>query len=294
MQVIARIYGGLGNQLFMYAFARRLALAHDAELVLDTTSGFTRDPFRRNYGLQHFHVAGRRATVWESYADPLGLPRRMAARCANKMLPAAGRWYLHEESQGYDARVVESPIARRVYVEGYWQRAEHAEAIADVLRDDLTFSWEPGGALRRLGLGLHESPSVCVHVRRFSTSPTSSHGEARELPLRYYEEAMDRVRRDVPDAVFHVFTETPNCPLVANLITCGCRLAGDGGSSGSPIADFWLMTQCRHFIVANSTYSWWAAWLGKSPSALAVAPAASRGIMNLDFTVPSAWITISS
>ncbi|MBM4009931.1 MAG: alpha-1,2-fucosyltransferase [Planctomycetes bacterium] len=294
MQVIARIYGGLGNQLFMYAFARRLALAHAADLVLDTTSGFTRDPFRRHYALHHFHVAGRAATRWESYADRLGVPRRMATRIANKRLPAGRRWYLHEESQGYDARVVERPTAGSVYVEGYWQQAEHAEAIADVLRGDLTFSWQPGAALRELGSRFHESPSVCVHVRRFATSPTPSGGEAGELPFSYYEKAMNRIRRDVPDPVFHVFTETPNCPLVANLIACGCRLAGDGGSSGSPIADFWLMTQCRHFIVANSTYSWWAAWLGKSPSALAVAPAASRGIMNLDFTVPSPWITISS
>jgi hypothetical protein len=292
-RVIARIYGGLGNQLFMYAFARRLSLAHGAELVLDTTSGFLRDPFSRSYALSHFHVAGRPATAHEAYADSFGIPRRSLARLVNSRLPPRSRWYLHEPSAPFDPLEAKPRASGSLYVEGYWQRAEHAEAIADVLREDLTFSWQPGEALRRLGTQFHESPSVSVHVRRFGASPASSGGEARELPFSYYEQAMDRIRRDVSGAVFHVFTETPNCPLVTRLIASGCRLAGDGGSSGSPIADFWLMTRCRHFIVANSTYSWWGAWLGMSSAALAVAPAAGRDIMNMAFTTPSTWITIS-
>lgn len=291
-RVVARIYGGLGNQLFMYAFARRLSLAHGAELVLDTTSGFLRDPYSRSYALSHFHVAGRPATAHEAYAGRLGIPRRSLARLVNSGLPPRLRWYIHEPSAPFDPLEVRPRASGSLYVEGYWQRAEHAEAIADVLRADLTFSWKPGEALRRLGKRFHESPSVSVHVRRFGEPPASSAGQARELPFSYYERAMDLIRRAVSDAVFHVFTETPNCPLVTRLIACGGRLAGDGGSSGSPIDDFWLMTQCRHFIVANSTYSWWGAWLGKSSAALVVAPLAGRDIVNMEFTTPSTWITI--
>jgi hypothetical protein len=292
MRVIARIYGGLGNQLFMYAFARRVALAHDAELVLDTTSGFTRDPYHRDYALQHFDVAGRPASDWESYADRFGIPRRRAARLVNRLLPAASRWYLHEESQGYNSRVLTRPLRQSVYLEGYWQLADHAEAIADVLREDLSFRWQPGAVLRQSGLHLRGYPSVCVHVRRFRDESASSGKEGRELPPTYYQQAIEHIRRKVSDADFYVFTDTPDCPLVKQLVDDGCRLAGDGGASGSPIGDFWLMTQCQHFVVANSTYSWWAAWLGRSAFSVIVSPARVCDIMNLSFTCPPDWLSV--
>ena len=292
MRVIARIYGGLGNQLFMYAFARRLALAHDAELVLDISSGFTRDPFRRDYALQHFHVPGRPATDWESYSDSSGIPRRRAARLANRFLPLASRWYLHEQSQSYDPIILEPSRRRSLYLEGYWQQAEHTEAIADVLRRDLRFSWQPGAALRRLGALLRDSPSVCVHVRQFGLPAEASEARQQELPFSYYERAIAAVRHHIGVADFYVFTEKPECPVVAHLLAAGCRLAGNGVPSGSAITDFWLMTHCRHFIVANSTFSWWAAWLGGEEASLVVAPSRNRDILNLEFSTPIRWLSL--
>jgi hypothetical protein len=216
----------------------------------------------------------------------------MAARLANRLLPLASRWYLNEQSQRYDPIILEPSRRRSLYLEGYWQQAEHTEAIADVLRRDLRFSWQPGDALRQLGARLRDSHSVCVHVRQFGAPAEASGAQQQELPFSYYERAIAALRRHVGDADFYVFTEKPACPVVAHLLAAGCRLAGDGGPSGSAIADFWLMTHCRHFIVANSTFSWWAAWLGGEEASLVVAPSRSRDILNLEFSTPSRWLSL--
>lgn len=292
--VTARIFGGLGNQLFMYAFARRLSLDNSAELVLDTTSGFVRDPFRRNCQLAHFHVAGRIASPEESFTGSLGVVRRAALRHVNRWLPLRKRWYIQERMQRFDPAVAGFRPPHSVYVEGYWQCAEYVEPITNVLREDLAFRWRPSEDLRRLAGALEETDSVCVHVRRYLPPSTSAHISPGELSASYYDRAMALVREAHPRAVFRVFTESPNCPTVTHLLSRGCSLMAAPDSPDRDIADFWLMTRCRHFVVANSTYSWWAAWLGERPGKLVVAMNADSRTINTGFTTPAAWTRIAT
>lgn len=292
--VTARIFGGLGNQLFMYAFARRMTLDNSADLVLDTTSGFVRDPFRRNCQLAHFHVAGRIASPKESFMDSLGVVRRAAIRNVNRWLPLRQRWYLQERMREFDPEVAGLHPLHSVYVEGYWQCAEYVEPISDVLREDFAFRWRPSDDVRRLAGALEETDSVCVHVRRYLPPSASTNASFGELPTSYYDRAITLVREAHPRAVFRVFTESANCRTVAHLLSRGCSLMKAPDSPDRDIADFWLMTRCRHFVVANSTYSWWAAWLGNRPGKLVVAMNADSHTVNTGFTTPAPWIRIAA
>ena len=293
LQVTVRIHGGLGNQLFMYAFARRLSIDNGADLVLDTTSGFLRDPFHRQCMLGHFHVAGGTASRRESYMDTAGVVRRAIDRQLNHWLPLQQRWYLRERSWQFDPSHAGLRIRRSVYVEGYWQSAEYLCPIADVLREDLAFAWQPGDDVRRLAESLEHTDSVCVHVRRYLSPASVAPSAARELPTEYYDRAIDAIRRNYPSANFHVFTDQPRCAVVDHLATKGCRRVAAPDGPDRDIADFWLMTRCRHFVVGNSTYSWWAAWLGHEARKVVIAPARDDRIMNIMMTTPASWTRIS-
>lgn len=293
LQVTVRIYGGLGNQLFMYAFARGLSIANGVDLLLDTASGFVRDPFHRRCMLGHFHVAGGTASRCESYTGTAGIVRRMIDRQVNHWLPLQHRWYLQERTRLFDPSHADLRLRRSVYVEGYWQSAEYVQPISDVLRDDLAFAWQPGDAVRRLAETLEHADSVCVHVRRYLSPATTAPSTARDLPAEYYDRAIDAVRQIQPAARFHVFTDQPQCGVVDHLVAKGCRLVAAPAGPDRDIADFWLMTRCRHFVVANSTYSWWAAWLGQHSRSVVVAPARDDRVLNTVVTTPASWIRVA-
>lgn len=293
IRVTARIYGGLGNQLFMYAFARSLSVANHADLVLDTTSGFIRDPFRRQCMLGHFRVAGRIASSSESFAGPAGVVRRTVDRHVNRWLPLHRRWYLQERMRHFDPSHARLRLLRSVYVEGYWQSAEYVHPITEVLRDDLTFAWQPGDDVRRLATPMEEEESVCIHVRRYLSPAAASRSPVHELPATYYDRAIDVMRRIHPAARLYVFTDQPACALVNHLVMKGCRLVAAPDVPDRDIAHFWLMTRCRHFVVANSTYSWWAAWLGQHSHKAVIAPERDDRIINTLVTTPASWIRIT-
>ena len=135
-KVIVRILGGLGNQLFCYAAARRLALVNDAELVLDTVSGFTYDRvYRRQYQLDHFNIPCRKATPTERL-EPFGRLRRWLLRTWNRRLPFEKRSYIFQEGLDFDPRLLEFKPRGTVYLEGYWQSEKYFKDVEDIIRQE--------------------------------------------------------------------------------------------------------------------------------------------------------------
>jgi len=121
VKIIARIKGGLGNQLFCYAAARRLALVSNAELVIDDVTGFIRDrQYRRKYALDTFPISARRATPRER-KDPIGRYRRGIAKFIAKQHPFHERNYIEQEGTDFDQRLLEFRPKGTVYIDGLWQ-----------------------------------------------------------------------------------------------------------------------------------------------------------------------------
>jgi len=105
-KIISRIFGGLGNQLFCYAAARRLALVNNAELVIDNVSGFMHDTdYQRQYQLDHFSIPCRKATSVE-LLEPFPRIRRYLKRRLNQRRPFAQRSYLVQEGIDFDPRLL--------------------------------------------------------------------------------------------------------------------------------------------------------------------------------------------
>ncbi len=120
-KLIVRIVGGLGNQLFCFAAARRLAMVNNIELVLDDISGFLYDhDYQRSYQLDHFNITCRKATSAERL-EPLQRLRRALKRKWNQRIPFAQRSYHVQEGVDFDSRLLNLKPEGTVYFEGYWQ-----------------------------------------------------------------------------------------------------------------------------------------------------------------------------
>lgn len=292
-KVVARVFGGLGNQLFIYAAARRLALANGADLVLDDVSGFARDHvYRRRYQLDRFSIAGRPATPAERL-EPFSLVRRYLWRKMNMRRPFEQRSYLVEERGGFDERLLRIQPRTTLYLEGYWQSESFFRDVQDVIRSDLRMEGPADAANRQMATRIDGCEAIALHVRFFDT-PGGPGGN--NAPAAYYQRAIATMRARYPGARYFLFSDRLQDARAAvglpdELLTCVDINQGDAGAP----ADLWLMRRCRHFVIANSTFSWWAAWLGEHAGKHIIAPGIgvhgpkAVTAWNLPGQLPSDW-----
>jgi hypothetical protein len=292
--VILRVYGGIGNQLFCYAAARRLALVNQVEVVLDDISGFSYDTLhRRRYQLNHFNISSRKATSAERL-EPLSRVRRYIKRRWNRSKPFMKRKYLVEEGLDFDPRLLDFKINDSVYLEGYWQSENYFKDVAGIIRKDLQIFPPTDETNIAMTHNIRGCKAVAVHVRFFDEPHSSGLNNA---PGDYYNRAVETMDRLVPGAHYFIFSDQPEfardlIKLPNHLIT----LVGHNKGDELAYADLWLMTQCQHFIIANSTFSWWGAWLAANPAKQVIAPGfeMQHGKMCWGFKglLPSEWIKI--
>ena len=265
--MIIRLEGGLGNQLFQYAAGRTIALATGRDLLLDTAA-YRADPLR-SYQLDHFAIAARPLRRGDV---PLFRLRRSRL---GAIVPRRSRVEIVREA--FPARVPiwpEAPVddAGTPYLIGYWQSERYFAAIADTIRREVRVNAAPEGANARLLDEIAAGDAVAIHVRRgdYVSNPaaTAYHGLCG---LDYYQGAIRRLAGTVPQPHFFVFSDDLDW-VRANLDT-GHPTTWVGHNTDTPWEDLRLMAACRHFIVANSSFSWWGAWLGAWPGKQVIAPA---------------------
>ncbi|MCA1979097.1 MAG: alpha-1,2-fucosyltransferase [Thiobacillus sp.] len=287
--VIARLAGGLGNQLFMYAFAKALAVRNDVPLLLDTHSGFVRDRnYRRTFLLDHLIPPTPHASRWQARAWPLvGRALQSWDRRRNARLPLAERDYLRERSPDFDAEIYHLRVTRPLIVDGYWQSPRYFDDLP--LRDLIRFPDALTRAVTAEDDSIRASATpVCLAVRRYEEIPRHKR-PMLILDADYFYRAMAWIETHVESPHYFVFAQ--DMPWARdNLhsqhpITFASPKDADTGA----IQDLYLMSRCRHFILSNSTLHWWGAWLGASDGACVVAPAA--GWVGRD-TLPTDWHTL--
>jgi hypothetical protein len=295
-KVIVRVLGGLGNQLFCYAAARRLALANNAELVIDDVSGFTRDfRYQRQCALDHFHITARKATPRERL-EPFPRYRRYLAKMIARRRPFSRRKYVEQEGIDFDSRLLNYAVEGTVYLDGLWQSEGYFKDIEDVLREDLLIDPPRDSANEDMADRIRSAKAVGVHVRWFEKPQPGGDGSEYNLESGYYSRAVKWIMDRVDDPHFFLFSDDPDAArllvkLPEDLVTC---MDHNRGAENAP-ADLWLMTQCKHFIIANSTFSWWGAWLSRFPDKMVLGPAlkiegmAAWGFKGL---VPDEWIKV--
>lgn len=289
MMIAVKLVGGLGNQLFQYAFGRTLAVR--LRMPLRLVPGRDPNPHGR-FELDRFRieasVAGRleRSLLWEPLervVDPVA--RRLR-------LPQRASWLriVRQEGFRFDPALLETRSP--AYLIGYWQSERYFQEAADSLRRELHLRGPlDDDAARQLKV-IEGAPSVAVHVRRgdYILDPSTAAAYGICAPS-YYEAARALLAERVGPLRFFFFSDDIDWTRRAFSHWSEAEFVSAPG--GDRCQEFELMRSCRHFITANSTFSWWAAWLGSSLDKVVIAPAkwaaAAENVIDL---VPSSWSRI--
>ena len=269
--VVVRLKGGLGNQLFQYATARALAIDTDRELLIDT-GWFARKNSNRAYGLNAFSV--------NTNTVSLSKPQMVLTKTLNRFGVLKTRSVLHRLSDpanlGY--RTFPTPLPDRVLLDGYWQSYRYFEAHRATLLKEL----RPASNVE---IGFNPAVlknAVAVHVRRGDYITGDNPHIISEAYLR---NAMNAFGKNATFVLCSDDVEWCKRTFEAKNIVFS--------TNSSELQDLVLMSQCAHNIIANSTFSWWAAWLNEREGQRVIAPVpwTKYGISHLDI-LPSHWETM--
>ncbi len=267
--IIIQLKGGMGNQMFQYALYKQLKkLGRDVKI--DDVNGFIGDELRVPV-LQNIGVEYDRATPEE--VIELTDSRMDIFSRIRRMLTGRKTFRIDEESGMFEPRILE---VENAYLVGYWQsdkyfpdpdviqelRYEFEKRPQEIMQDSV--SWT---TLQQVEC----CESVSLHVRRTDYIDKEHNHIHNICSETYYKNAIAEVRNKYPNAVFFVFTDDKEW--------CKKHFRGKNffvvdldEASKTDIAEMTLMSRCKHHIIANSSFSWWAAWLNDSPEKLIIAP----------------------
>ena len=294
--IIVNLIGGLGNQMFQYACG--FALGRDTGLnVKVATDMFTE--YRRHNGAQ----LGRVFRASLSVAG-LGDMRRLIGRwrvrprirkCLGHgaLAPLRGRYFIVEQEFGYNERLQEL-AGQGAYLQGYWQSERYFVKHADALRREFAFRSTPTGRNAELAHEIRNGESVSLHVRRgdYANCPKTRafHGLCEP---DYYLRAIEFLRSQVPGFRLFAFSDDPLW-VAATLQSYHPEMVVVNHNVGKQsYYDMLLMSMCRHHIIANSSFSWWGAWLNPDPNKTVIAPRNwFAGDQNTADLIPENWIRL--
>lgn len=246
------ISGGLGNQMFQYAFA--FALRHRGHHVVMDTSLYNYAKMHNGFELQK--VFGIK--------EPLINKKGFHLRWLRFLLKYKATLFLSYDPLCYDKRYLDSP---KRYVFGYWQNEQYFKDVADEIRRIFVFQGidERNQLIAREMNGCN---SVSVHIRRgdYETSGMLL------LDEDYYSRAFDLLLEKVVDPVLYIFSD--DCQAADTIVSKYNNKYKiiDWNKGEDSYKDMYLISQCHHHILANSSFSWWGAWLNDSRNKIVIAP----------------------
>lgn len=295
--VRAYLQGGLGNQCFIYATARALALMTGAKLVIDCDYLLEDYVYKRKLALDQFNCSFE------------------LVRPSSKMLRVM-KMLRYKLLRGRVSRIGNLCIDRRPYkfsplpksftgsltLDGYWQTEKYFLDAREQLINDFALKDDSWVACDDVARQICEAgdKSVFLHVRSYKEVPGRGDGSCALAMIDYYRGAIKYIREKLSDAKFFVFSDDlewarANVVVPATSDSDSFVFVDSNDCTNSQIRDFTLMRLCAHGIVADSSFSWWAGWLGEQERLLsgndAIRVRPNRRVMNDDFW-PKRWVAI--
>jgi len=291
--IISKIIGGLGNQMFQYAVAKDLALRHGNTFKVDIAAF---DHYLLHQGFELNRIFGNIAPIANKSEISRVLGWRASpwiSRCLShhRFSKFRSRAFVQEPSLDYWPDINNVPA--NCYLSGYWQSERYFKQSEAIIRDDFSFIIPMSEENQAVADVIAGCSAVSLHVRRgdyVANAATNAHHGT--CSLAYYEAAIKYMAERVSDPVFFVFSDDINWVKYHVSIPHKTFFVEHNKGSNS-YCDMQLMSLCSHHIIANSSFSWWGAWLGKNTEKIVIAPKQwfTKSAIP-DGLIPASWICL--
>jgi len=317
--IIVKISMGLGNQMFQYAAAKALSLEKNTMLKLDisTYSGYK----LRKYELADcFNIQAPVATQEEiavcNYCHPvklvwnklfpqkkmriLSLPYEEPVLQRNLLglydffLPPYKRRIYTEPHYHYDDNFYNA--LDHTYLQGYWMSWRYFDKYATEIKNEFVVNHSLVAQHDAFVSKMQDQNSVSIHIRRTDYTTPEVIALKGRTTMEFYKQAIAHIEKNTDDPVYYMFSDDitwvkENFPMQHRNV---CYI--DKNISTSSIEDFYLMTQCKHNIITNSTFGWWAAYLNANPGKIIIAPKKwyNNKVYNYKDVCPPSWVQIAA
>lgn len=285
--IVVKLVGGLGNQMFQYAVGRSLSLMHDVPLKLDIST--FEDYNDRAYSLKDLNVNGEIATAPESARFT---KTGFLKGSFEKLKPYYRRSIIVERCFDFDANILNAP--GDVYLDGYWQSENYFKDISELIRKEFKFKKEASGRNKDLIAEMADIESVSLHVRRGDyVSNNKVHEIHGTCSMEYYNNCMNLIKSRIHNPKFFIFSDDMSW-VRQNMKIDSSFCFIDHNGQDKDYEDLHLMSSCKHNIIANSSFSWWGAWLNDNAQKVVYAPEkwANYSALNTEHRLPLDWIRV--
>jgi hypothetical protein len=290
--IISKLLGGLGNQMFQYATAKIIAVKHNTVLKYDLRGLFAGEDVRKTYELDIFGIPEVQANRKEYF--PFYRESIFGSKTLWNFLKKSRKIVMYKEPDFiYNPGLIINSTPNML-LRGLFQSEKYFAHKRDLILKEFTFKKPLEGKNLELVRKFRNKNSVAVHIRRGEFAANKDiNQKIGTTSMEYYNKAIDFINQKVENPVFYIFSDSPDW-VKGNFELLKDATVINWNTGKESYRDMQLMSLCKHNIIANSTFSWWGAWLNQNPEKIVIAP--KQWFSGWDYDtkdlIPENWIRL--
>jgi len=286
--IIIKLKGGLGNQLFQYALGRNISISRNINVAFDLS--WFKERKDRTYKLKNFNVkeniiSEKEAKKLRKYSKKLG-----KLSFFHNLFIADHSKYIYEKQFSFDPDILK--VKDNVYLNGSWQSEKYFKDIKNILKKEIILSDNTSSEYQNIEKQMQNTNSVSLHIRQGDYTSEKVQKVLKLLSNSYYQDAIRKIKSLVQNPTFFIFSD--DVEWAKNNIKIDSPVVFVSDGSLEDYEELMLMSKCKHNIIANSTFSWWGAWLNNSINKKVMAPKKwfNNETKDTSDLIPDSWIRI--
>lgn len=288
--IVVKIEGGLANKMFQFALYKAIA-QHSDDVYIDESS------FKPSWDFEDIRLSqifdNVKADAYTPSKFRLANRHDFFSKSVKVICEKLGYRYYREKGFKYNKYLIQN-LSTDCYLTGYWQTEKYFKQIETIIKN--CFNFRPLSDSRNIKLAamFEQEESVSIHIRKgpdYDKIITKGTCE-----IDYYERAIDYILNAKTNPKFYIFTDNPNW-VRSNIKKIEYTLIDWNPTAGvNNYVDMQLMSLAKNNIIANSSYSWWGAWLNKNPQKIVIAPRVwfnpKSAIKATPDIIPTSWVSL--